>query len=458
MTRPFDRRSFLSASLGAAGLLAASPRLIGQEQAAAAVPEILFLTWDRDPTTTMTIVWLGRDRKTPSAAVRYRTHDPKAEAIWQSSPVSITTKFPVFETMKMREEAAKAAKKTAEPLGPNDPQFTGPTDYVVQRVALTGLSPGMEYEFTIGDSAKVHRFRTMPAKATDSFHFVSGGDSGVNVHALNNNRLAAAQDPMFVMIGGDLGYDNGVSGSTALNFIRNYSMTMTDTKGRLIPLVTCLGNHEVRGGYNKTLKEATFFTPLFGGLYPEKSYATLDFGDYLSLVLTDSGHCAKITGEQTEWLRGALKERTGKDHLIPINHVPCYPSFREPKALAKDKFGTGEEQRKEWCPLFEQFGVDIVLEHHDHTFKRTQPLTGGQVDRATGITYLGDGSWGHLRVPKNPEKRNYLQVVNEAYHFTLHRLEGEQRFHVALGETGKVLDVYRTGKRPRHRTPGVTTG
>ena len=120
--------------------------------------------------------------------------------------------------------------------------------------------------------------------------------------------------------------------------------------------------------------------------------------------------------------------------------------------------GTGQDQRKHWCPLFEKFGVDIVLEHHDHTFKRTRPLTDGSIDEATGITYLGDGSWGRLRVPKGPDLRPYLEEVSGSYHLSLHRLEGEQRFHLALGETGKVLDVFRTGKKPRHRTPGVTTG
>ena len=35
---------------------------------------------------------------------------------------------------------------------------------------------------------------------------------------------------------------------------------------------------------------------------------------------------------------------------------------------------------------------------------------------------------------------------------TVHRLEGEQRYHVALEEGGRVADVYgSTGKRPAKR-------
>jgi hypothetical protein len=432
-----DRRRFLESGAGGlAAALAAGPLALGQSPVADPAtlkPDTLFLTWFRDPTTTMVVQWVGPPVPGDSLTLWYRRRGADE---WTTGPRFGRKPFPVVETR----------------LGPLQP-----TGLVVHRAELTKLAPGTEYEFSIDRQSPVYRFRTMPAKATDTFSFISGGDCGVNAHAVANNRVAAAQDPMFALIGGDLGYDNGVSGFTAVRFLQNYSRTMTDSQGRLIPMVTCLGNHEVRGSYGKTLKEATFFTPLFGGLYPERGYATLDFGDYLSLVLTDTGHTSPIPGEQTEWLNKALADRAGRPHLIPVGHVPCYPSYRPPTG-EKGKNGTGEEQRKHWVPLYEKHQVDVVLEHHDHTFKRTRPLTGEVVDEATGIVYLGDGSWGRLRVPKEPEKRSYLAEVSATYHLTLHRLEGEQRFHLALGETGKVLDVFRTVKRPRRRTPGVTTG
>ena len=439
MTTALNRRGFLGTGLtGLAASLAAGPAVLGQDRTAPAQippalddeptfkPDTLFLTWQRDPTTTITIQWIGKTADEP--IIRYAD---RGKDEWKLGPTATATRFPVYQRRWFTFP-------------------TGPTDAFVYRAELTGLTPGTEYEFRIGTRSPVYRFRTMPAKATKAFTFVSGGDCGVNIHALNNNRIAARQDPMFALVGGDLGYDNGVSGDTAVQFIRNYSPTMIDTQGRLIPLVTCVGNHEVIGGYNKTLADATFFTPLFGGLYKDTSYATLDFGDYLSLVLLDTGHAAKIGGDQTDWLDKALAERQGKPHLIPVNHVPCYPSYRAPEGKA-GRFGTGEEQRKFWVPLFEKHQVDLVLEHHDHTFKRTHPLRGGSVDEKTGIMYLGDGSWGMLRVAKSPEARPYLAEASTTYHMTLHRLEGEQRFHLALNEHGKILDITRTGKKPRFR-------
>jgi hypothetical protein len=290
----------------------------------------------------------------------------------------------------------------------------------------------------------------MPAKATDTFTFVSGGDAGVNEHVVGTNILAAKQEPYFALIGGDVAYDNGKSPQTFVEFLKNYSRHMVDPKGRLIPLITCIGNHEVRGGYKAQRQDAPSYLSLFDGFFAEKTFGVLDIGDYLSLVLLDTNHIAPIDGEQTDWLARTLADRQDRPHLIVANHVPAYPSVRDLEGKATG-LGTGAENRIHWCPLFERYNVDVVLEHHDHAYKRTHPLAGGLRDKH-GVVYLGDGSWGKLRTPKRPEERPYLAAVSEAYHMTVHRLEGDERFHVALEESGKVADVCRTaGKRPARR-------
>jgi hypothetical protein len=287
----------------------------------------------------------------------------------------------------------------------------------------------------------------MPAKATNTIQFVSGGDSGTGSHAIGTNKLAARQEPYFALLGGDLAYDNGRSPKTFLTFLENYRRHMVDPKGRLIPMLSCIGNHEVDGGYKKKRQQSPQYLSVFDGLFPEMTYGVLDIGDYMSLVLLDTGHIAPIDGEQADWLQRTLHDRQDRRHLIVANHVPAYPSYRAPEGKG-DSLGTGEANRRHWCPLFEKYKVDVVLEHHDHTFKRTHRLTDGRADK-NGVLYLGDGSWGKLRVPKKPEVRPYLAAVSEAYHLSVHRLEGDDRFHVALEESGRVADVcMTTGKRP----------
>jgi hypothetical protein len=285
----------------------------------------------------------------------------------------------------------------------------------------------------------------MPAKATDTIHFISGGDCGVNAHTVANNIQAARQDPMFAIVGGDLGYDNGRSVEISLAFLRNYSRQMVCRDGRLIPMVTCIGNHEVDGGYNKPRAKAPFYYALFDGLFPDTGYATLDFGDYLSLVLLDTAHTSPIEGAQADWLEKTLRARADHPNVMVVNHVPAFPSFRKMEGT-QGKTGTGEGNRKHWVPLFQKYRVPVVLEHHDHTFKRTKPLLDGLAHN-NGVLYLGDGSWGRLRTPQAPEKLTYLAAASRDYHLSLHRIQGEERFHLALDENGRVMDVCRTGQR-----------
>jgi hypothetical protein len=415
-----SRRAFLGASL--AGL--ASGRIFGADPSASVVtkavqespfqPNTLFLTWQRDPTTTMTVQWVGAAGESADTSIHYApTQAGAAPAAWQAQPT------------------------TAKPY----PR----SDFQVFRAELTGLRPGTDYQFGIGKQSAVYRFRTMPAKATDTIHFISGGDCGIDAHAVANNIQAARQDPMFALIGGDLGYDNGKSVDVSLAFLRNYNKHMVGRDGRLIPMLACIGNHEVEGGYNKPRASAPFFYALFDGLFTDTSFATLDFGDYLSLVLLDTGHTSAIGGQQADWLEKTLRARADHPNVFAVNHVPAYPSYRKMQG-ASGREGTGEGNRKHWVPLFEKYRVPVVLEHHDHTFKRSKPLLDGRA-HADGVLYLGDGSWGKIRTPQTVDQLPHLALTSRDYHLSLHRIQGEERFHLALDDSGRVMDVYRTGQR-----------
>lgn len=408
-----SRRLFLGSSLaglGAACCFGNETLLAKSSDESPFRPDTLFLTWQHDPTTTMTVQWVGALDETTDTTVYYAS----LRNLRWASQSTVVRPYPR-------------------------------TDLKVFRAELTGLLPGTDYHFWIGKRSPIYRFRTMPAKATDTIHFVSGGDAGVNAYAVANNIEAARQDPMFALIGGDIAYDNGTSAATNLAFLRNYSKHMIGRDGRLIPMIACIGNHEVDGRYHQPRAKAPFFYALFDGLYPEKGFASLDFGDYLSLVLLDTNHTTPIAGEQTAWLEKTLRARKDHPNVFAVNHVPAYPSYRNPEP-GKGKAGTGADNREYWVPLFEKYRVPVVLEHHDHTFKRTKPLIGG-ISHDNGVLYLGDGSWGKLRTPKSPDKLSYLAVSSRDYHLSLHRIQGRERFHLALDEHGRVMDVCRSGQR-----------
>jgi Calcineurin-like phosphoesterase/Purple acid Phosphatase, N-terminal domain len=77
-------------------------------------------------------------------------------------------------------------------------------------------------------------------------------------------------------------------------------------------------------------------------------------------------------GEQTRWLESTLKEAHGDpdiDWIIVQMHQDALSS-------AKNGNGSDKGLREAWLPLFDRYGVDLVLCGHDHDYERSWPVRG----------------------------------------------------------------------------------
>lgn len=90
----------------------------------------------------------------------------------------------------------------------------------------------------------------------------------------------------------------------------------------------------------------------------------MDFGDYMSLAVLDSNHTQPVE-DQTDWLKKQLNSRKQRPHLFAVYHRPAWGTGVK---------GNIEEIQREWCQLFEKFGVDCVFEDDHHTYKRTHKI------------------------------------------------------------------------------------
>ncbi len=372
-------------------------------------PNTLFLTWDHDPTTTMVVQWLEDvdETETPTVSVR-----PVEGGTWNSQ------------------------------IGQLIPFGTSPLR--VCRVELKGLEPGRTYLFRVGDYSRHHRFRTMPESSDEPITFVSGGDVASNdLTDVDVHIQAARCNPQFVLIGGDLAYGDGIKHEQWVKFLEVWNQHMVTADGRMIPLVACIGNHEVRQGYGRSRAAAPYFYSLFR-IYPEHGFAALDFGNYMSIILLDSTHTTPVEGEQTRWLDQALSDRRDVTDVFVAYHVSAFPAHNGWESRLSRSI------RANWVPLFEKYGVSTVFEHHGHVYKRTHPIRNNQVD-ATGVLYMGDGGWGSSRTVKTPDawylacshsSRNYIQIIIAAGRIT----------HVTMNAVGDVIDMVTVTKS---RTPTV---
>lgn len=367
--------------------------------------DIFFLTWQNDPTSTMTIRWLSK----------------KNEAVHQIEYCQVGT-----SDWQKKQAVSKALPEHA------------PFD--INSVELTALKADSIYRFHILPSKDEHLFQTMPSTDDNAVRFIVGGDlydKDLDVYELTAKKVAE-HNPRFVLLGGDLAYsvsDKHKSHddfSKWLGFLTSWSKLLKNQAGIHIPVLPAIGNHETKGFFHKTPINAPFFYALFG----PSGYKIIRFGTYLSIALLDSGITHPVGGNQTDWLKKELSSQINIRHRFAIYHVPAFPSARS----YRGKINTSI--RRNWCPLFETYGIHAAFEHHDHCFKRTHPLIKESVDKF-GVVYFGDGCWGTTpRIPKNAHRSSYLAKTKSTRQFLQVDLTKTRRTFTAFDPQDAVIDRY----------------
>ncbi|HSW85991.1 MAG TPA: metallophosphoesterase family protein [Rhabdochlamydiaceae bacterium] len=375
-------------------------------------PDSLYLTWTQDPTSTMTVQW----------------HTPKEE------------RETLIYYQKIGSDVWKDRAGNCKDISNSR--------LAIHTIELEGLESGADYVFHIGNEQKKYHFRTMPRNTDKPVHFVVAGDAYFYLYIFRKmNAQIAKKDPDFVVIGGDIAYTNGhVTFFKGKDwemkrwgtFFQEWKEQMVTSDGRLIPMVIVLGNHDLKRPYarednqgNKIPAKEPLFYELFAMPKKDTAYRALDFGDYLSLILLDTGHSAPIDKEQLNWLKEALSEREHRVNKMAVYHVSAYPSVYRYEGSVPTKI------RTYWSPLFEQYGVRTAFENHNHAYKRTHRIKDGKVD-PEGVMYLGDGAWGvPPRKPISAKNSWYLAksaqkncfwnvtILNGQCYFTSYDIHGQ---------------------------------
>jgi hypothetical protein len=311
------------------------------------------------------------------------------------------------------------------------------TLYVSQ---IKDLKPGTVYYFVTGEAkygmSKERKFRTLPG-GDAPFRFVDGGDMGVDGAVIPLLTLAGKENPDFGVIGGDIAYTNGLLAGnvTESQWLTNWDQLMVTTDGRMVPIVTAIGNHEVNGyGGEDDQIRSPWYTGLFGRQGPDIFYSR-NVGNLAVFFLLDSGHLNEHGGAQTEWLRSEMAKQKDVKYKFAAYHVPLYPAHR-PYDGAGSKIG-----RDNWAPVFDEFGLTVSFEHHDHVFKRSKPIKGDKVVKK-GTIYVGDGCFGRNARTVDPQPRWYNKVEKAAAHFWLVDVTKKGVNLKAIDTDGKVIDKF----------------
>lgn len=364
-----------------------------------ATPDQIGLTWAGGPTTSMAIQW----RTSPEVRRGLVEWRKQGDPAWR--------------------RATAAAQTLRDTRILNDP--------VVRRFTanLQGLAPGTAYEYRVGASSGpwsgISVFRTAPsanAPAPFSFVWLSDTHNRPDTASLLERASTAYPDAAFCAITGDL----VGTGQRRDDWDQLFAHTAAWAASR--PIAPAIGNHDTIDGLGADLYLRHFALPANGarGLERERSYS-FEYGNALFIVLdsTDSIEA------QTPWLERVL-QRSRATWKFALFHFPPY-------ALSEDY----PEIQREWCPLFDRYGVDVVLCGHVHHLQRTLPMRGGKiaVPPDKGVIYaitVAVGQSGRTF----PEAPTYAAVAMEPGPPLFHafRIDGGRLVMRCHDATGKVWD------------------
>jgi hypothetical protein len=252
-------------------------------------------------------------------------------------------------------------------------------------VRLSGLQPNTVYYFVIQDSEGVSpcfSFQTMPDNSNTRLSIIAGGDSRNHREARRSaNDLVSKLRPHFILFAGDM-TDNDSAVEWQM-WLDDWQQTI-GSDGRLFPIVTALGNHEL---------STESLIDVFD-LHAPDAYYALHFGGNLLSVFTLN---SKIpVAEQNLWLENKLQQSVNADTRWKMAQ---YHHTIRPHTQKK----APREDLMPWAQLFHQYDVQLALESDAHVVKWTHPIKpyngpgsdhGFIRDDAYGTVYIGEGCWG----------------------------------------------------------------
>jgi predicted phosphodiesterase len=324
-----------------------------------------------------------------------------------------------------RQVPATLFEKYSYPANPKDKSSPQVTAYLY-RARLADLAPGTAYQYQVlptgkgGPASAPKTFRTFPVKP-ERITFIAYGDT--RSKPAEHRTVVAAflrQEPLFILHSGDL----VTSGSSFDLWSPQFFTPLADIIDH-IPVMVTMGNHE------RAAENLLKFFDLPAG----KTWYSFDCGPVHVTVLNDR----QATSEAVKWLDQDLAASKAP-WKIAMHHAPSF-NFEGHKSDAV---------RPTFLPLYEKYGVDVVVTGHSHLYERFKPLARkgpAPAGVAPGvvsphpITFITAGGGGApLAVMAGRPMPSVLAKTQRAYHYCVFSVDAESLSMDALLPDGAKID------------------
>lgn len=372
-------------------------------------PDRVVLTWSADPARSQAVTW--------------RTATEVETAV---AEIAVSEDGPLFVD-RARSVAAQSEDFESD---------LGVARY--HSVEFNDLEPRTRYVYRVGDGAEDwsewRQFRTMAADAAP-LTFLYVGDAQNSIFSMWSRLIregySSAPEADFILHAGDLINRANLDAEWG-----EWFQAAGWINGRLasIPLP---GNHEYeKGAIGRTLSRhwnPTFTLPGNGpaGPPPETAYYLDIQGVRIVALNSNEGQEA-----QAAWLDALLTDNPNRWTVVAHHH----PIF----SASKDR--DNPELRALWQPIYDKHGVDLVLQGHDHTYARSNLMTGDNVQAGpAGTVYVVSVS-GPKMYKINPEPW-MVRTAENTQLFQKIRVDGDVLRYESFTARGLLYDAFELRKR-----------
>jgi hypothetical protein len=281
----------------------------------------------------------------------------------------------------------------------NNVSFSESAASSIHEVEISNLTPNTNYSYRITSGEAVGSnikliFTTMP-ETPASFNFAVVGDTQTPFYDAGGNPITTdldaiirgiyASSPDIFLHLGDLVTAGGSSSDWNTFFTHSEELLST------APMFPTPGNHEYINDSGATHFFNYFSLPK--NVDKELGRYTFVYGNIRFISLDTQS----LTTEQDDWLKLTLAN-TIEDFIVVYFHQP---------PVTSNKIDLNAYVRDNWIPLFQQYGVNLVLSGHTHNYQR-------YVDSTYKTVYIVSGGGNSLFDSLNPNYKPPRGILKKA--------------------------------------------
>ena len=336
-----------------------------------------------------------------------------------------------YGSFEAAEEKIKYYDGTVEPS-----QVTG--DGLIHRVNAKNLTPGTEYVYRFGDEelnawCKTGKFKTA-ARSNRNFTFMHisdpQGDNELHYQSYNQllNDSTSMFNPEWIALTGDITDDSHFGKSIDLN---EWELALTSQWDvfKNYPVSAVSGNHD---GAINAFHSRYNFKFVEGSDTSTGEYYSFDYqGVHFTCLNSNDTPNPKdpytrgISDAQLSWAEADLKAHQNDKFLIVMMHKGLFDAGGHSCNEDGSDYDI-EKMRRQLAPMFTKYGVDLVLEGHDHLYNLSYPMVADE--------YVGQSSYYRIDDNYAYSYRDYGDYKNV---YTFSNLKGTFYFNTGTASGQK---------------------